>query len=131
MLPNREKEAFTIPMRYEPSSIKMRSLVCFVMFLPGGSLQRLEFLGDAVLDILVTRHLYESHSKVDPGLLTDMRSASVNNDNFARSAVRWNLHPHLQRVSSLLKDQISEFVSLVSTKSTSALTPDIKGPKVS
>ncbi|XP_041994061.1 endoribonuclease Dicer homolog 3-like isoform X1 [Salvia splendens] len=94
------------------------------------SYERLEFLGDAVLDILVTRHLYESHSKVDPGLLTDMRSESVNNDNFALSAVRRNLHPHLQRVSSLLKDQISEFVSLVSAMSTSALTPDIKGPKV-
>ncbi|KAG6417141.1 hypothetical protein SASPL_119292 [Salvia splendens] len=94
------------------------------------SYERLEFLGDAVLDILVTRHLYESHSKVDPGLLTDMRSASVNNDNFALSAVRRNLHPHLQRVSSLLKDQILEFVSLVSSMSTSALTPDIKGAKV-
>lgn len=94
-------------------------------------MQRLEFLGDAVLDILVTRHLYDNHREVDPGLLTDMRSASVNNDNFALAAVRRNLHPHLQHASSFLENQISAFVNLVSSMSTSALTPDIKGPKVS
>ncbi|XP_057810425.1 endoribonuclease Dicer homolog 3a-like [Salvia miltiorrhiza] len=96
----------------------------------GYSYERLEFLGDAVLDILVTRHLYMNHREVDPGLLTDMRSASVNNDNFALAAVRQNLHPHLQHVSSSLESQISTFVNLVSSMSTSALTPDIKGPKV-
>lgn len=93
-------------------------------------LQRLEFLGDAVLDILVTRHLYENHREVDPGLLTDMRSASVNNDSFALAAVRQNLHPHLQNVSSSLEIQISAFVDLVSGLNTSSLTPDIQGPKV-
>ncbi|KAH6774267.1 hypothetical protein C2S51_012671 [Perilla frutescens var. frutescens] len=92
--------------------------------------ERLEFLGDAVLDILVTCHLYENHREVDPGMLTDMRSASVNNDNFALAAVRRNLHPHLQHVSLSLENQISEFVKLVSDLSTSVLTPDIKGPKV-
>lgn len=101
------------------------------MCFPGESVvQRLEFLGDAVLDILVTHHFYENHRKVDPGLLTDMRSASVNNDNFALAAVRWNLHPHLQNVSSSLENQISAFVAHVSRLSTSSLTPDIQGPKV-
>lgn len=92
--------------------------------------ERLEFLGDAVLDILVTCHLYENHREVDPGLLTDMRSASVNNDNFALAAVRQNLHPHLQHASLSLENQISAFVNLVSGLSTLVLTPDIKGPKV-
>lgn len=101
------------------------------MLLPTESVQRLEFLGDAVLDILVTCHLYETHKEVDPGLLTDMRSASVNNDNFALAAVRQNLHPHLQHDSLSLENQISAFVNLVSGLSTSVLTPDIKGPKVS
>lgn len=101
------------------------------MLLPTESVQRLEFLGDAVLDILVTTHLYENHKEVDPGLLTDMRSASVNNDNFALAAVRQNLHPHLQDVSPALESQISAFVNLVSGLSTMVLTPDIKAPKVS
>lgn len=95
-------------------------------------MQRLEFLGDAVLDILITLHLYENHRSVDPGELTDLRSASVNNDNFALAAVRWNLHPHLQHGSLFLENQIAEFVKCVSgMTSTAVLTPDIKGPKVS
>ncbi|KAM0868260.1 hypothetical protein ACQ4PT_041438 [Festuca glaucescens] len=51
------------------------------------SYQRLEFLGDAVLDILITQHLFNSHEDTDEGELTDLRSASVNNENFAQVAV--------------------------------------------
>ncbi|KAK4485843.1 hypothetical protein RD792_008490 [Penstemon davidsonii] len=92
--------------------------------------QRLEYLGDSVLDILITWHLYVNHTKIDPGELTDLRSASVNNDNFAIAAVRGNLHPHLQHGSSFLENQISTFIKCVSVMSNSVLTPDIKGPKV-
>ncbi|KAL8499337.1 hypothetical protein ACS0TY_022353 [Phlomoides rotata] len=92
--------------------------------------QRLEFLGDAVLDILITCHLYENHRDVDPGELTDLRSASVNNDNFALASVRRNLHPHLQHSSLYLEHQISAFVKSVSGMSTTTLAPDTQGPKV-
>jgi hypothetical protein len=54
--------------------------------------QRLEFLGDAVLDILLTRHLFLSHNEIGEGELTDLRSASVNNENFAQVSVKYNLH---------------------------------------
>lgn len=94
-------------------------------------MQRLEFLGDAVLDVLITCHLYENHRDVDPGELTDLRSASVNNDNFALASVRRNLHPHLQHSSLYLEHQISVFVKSVSGMSTTTLAPDITGPKVS
>ncbi|KAM0865320.1 hypothetical protein ACQ4PT_043361 [Festuca glaucescens] len=42
--------------------------------------QRLEFLGDSVLDLLITRYLYVTHTDVDPGELTDLRSALVLGD---------------------------------------------------
>ncbi|KAI3811509.1 hypothetical protein L1987_21233 [Smallanthus sonchifolius] len=58
--------------------------------------QRLEFLGDSVLDLLITRHLFNKHNDIDPGELTDLRSSSVNNENFAYAAVRRNLHPKMQ-----------------------------------
>ena len=45
--------------------------------------QRLEFLGDAVLDYLITRHLFEDERQHSPGTLTDLRSALVNNTIFA------------------------------------------------
>ncbi|KAK7273894.1 hypothetical protein RIF29_14961 [Crotalaria pallida] len=64
--------------------------------------ERLEFLGDSVLDLLITCHLYKSYTYVDPGELTELRSASVSNENFAQVAVRHNLHPHLLHGSELL-----------------------------
>lgn len=73
--------------------------------------QRLEFLGDSVLDLLITWHLYQSHTDVDPGELTDLRSASVNNDNFAQVAVKQNLYAHLLHCSTLLQSQIREYVN--------------------
>ncbi|KEH20231.1 endoribonuclease dicer-like protein [Medicago truncatula] len=42
--------------------------------------QRLEYLGDSVLDYLITTHLYNEYPGMTPGQLTDMRSASVNNE---------------------------------------------------
>uniref|UniRef100_A0A5B7CE62 Uncharacterized protein n=1 Tax=Davidia involucrata TaxID=16924 RepID=A0A5B7CE62_DAVIN len=92
--------------------------------------QRLEFLGDSVLDILITWHLYQSHTDIDPGELTDLRSASVNNENFAHAAVRRNLHQHLQHCSGFLLSQITEYVNSVSgSHSTTKLLQGTKGPK--
>ncbi|KAL9244062.1 hypothetical protein vseg_017874 [Gypsophila vaccaria] len=75
--------------------------------------ERLEFLGDAVLDVLITRYLYQNHTDIDPGELTDLRSASVNNESFAQVAVRRNLFEHLQHSSSLLSEQVTDFVNLI------------------
>lgn len=80
--------------------------------------QRLEFLGDSVLDLLITWYLYQKHNDIDPGELTDLRSASVNNENFAYAAVRRELHHHLQHRSGLLETQIEEYVKFVATSST-------------
>ncbi|KAK7363560.1 hypothetical protein VNO77_05706 [Canavalia gladiata] len=91
--------------------------------------ERLEFLGDSVLDLLITWHLYMSHTDIDPGVLTDLRSASVNNDNFAQLAVRRNLHLHLLHGSGLLLSQISEFVKVISESDPRSL-PGFRAPKV-
>ncbi|KAD0202479.1 hypothetical protein E3N88_44639 [Mikania micrantha] len=80
--------------------------------------ERLEFLGDSVLDLLITRHLFNKHLDIDPGELTDLRSASVNNENFAYVAVRRNLHPYLQYRSGDLQTQISDYVKFAATSST-------------
>ncbi|KAI9180947.1 hypothetical protein LWI28_009608 [Acer negundo] len=75
--------------------------------------QRLEFVGDAVLDHLITRHLFFSYTNLPPGRLTDLRAAAVNNENFARVAVNHKLHVHLRHGSSALERQIREFVKEV------------------
>ncbi|KAF5745855.1 endoribonuclease Dicer 2-like [Tripterygium wilfordii] len=73
--------------------------------------QRLEFLGDSVLDYLITLHLFCKNPGMSPGLLTDMRSASVNNDCYARSAVKFGLHKHILHASPELHKHIIETVS--------------------
>ncbi|KAL3652076.1 hypothetical protein CASFOL_001757 [Castilleja foliolosa] len=76
-----------------------------------GCYQRLEFLGDAVLDYLITVHLYLKHPGLSPGLLTDLRSASVNNDCYALSSIKAELHKHLLHLSPDLHRHIIETVS--------------------
>ncbi|GAB4854001.1 helicase [Ancistrocladus abbreviatus] len=92
--------------------------------------QRLEFLGDSVLDVLITWYLYQTHTDIDPGELTDLRSASVNNENFAQVAVRRNLHQHLQHCSGFLLSQITEYAKLVlDEKNNPEPLQGRKGPK--
>ncbi|KAG1358569.1 putative Endoribonuclease Dicer [Cocos nucifera] len=79
--------------------------------------QRLEFLGDSVLDLLITWHLFKCYKDIDPGELTDLRSASVNNDNFAQVAIKQKLQQHLQHGSGLLLEQITEYVKRLENSS--------------
>lgn len=79
----------------------------------GGCYQRLEFLGDAVLDYLITSYLYSVYPKLKPGQLTDLRSVSVNNNTFAVVAVRQSFHSHMLCDSSGLRESITRYVSFI------------------
>ena len=64
-------------------------------------MQRLEFLGDAVLDYILTDHFYRKYySNCTPALLTNLRKASVNNCCYAHAAVKAGLHKHILHSSS-------------------------------
>ena len=58
--------------------------------------QRLEFLGDAVLEICVSRVLYHRYPKLREGQLTRKRAALVCEANLARAAVRMGLGSYLK-----------------------------------
>lgn len=62
-----------------------------------------------MLDFLLTRHLFTSHPTSTPGLLTSLRSASVNNERFARVAIKNKFHCYLRHGSGLLLHQIEKF----------------------
>ncbi|XP_021852349.2 endoribonuclease Dicer homolog 3 [Spinacia oleracea] len=94
------------------------------------SYERLEFLGDAVLDVLITWHLYQNHTDIDPGELTDLRSASVNNENFAQVSVRRDLYQHLQLCSESISKQITDYVTLVTDAEDSKSLQGRQCPKV-
>lgn len=75
------------------------------------SLQRLEFLGDSVLDVLVTEHLYNNNKPgLSPGLLTYKRSDCVNNKILAWFAIKAGLHKHILRSSSDIDKNIDKTV---------------------
>lgn len=82
----------------------------FTLDLPSDCYQRLEFLGDAILDYLITKHLYEDPRQHSPGVLTDLRSALVNNTIFASLAVKYDYHKYFKAVSPELFHVIDDFV---------------------
>uniref|UniRef100_A0A803KMM7 Uncharacterized protein n=1 Tax=Chenopodium quinoa TaxID=63459 RepID=A0A803KMM7_CHEQI len=95
--------------------------------------QRLEFLGDAVLDHLITIHLYSKYPDMSPGLLTDLRSASVNNECYALSAIRAGLHKHILHASQILYKQMGAAVASfqhLSLESTFGWESETNYPKV-
>ncbi len=54
---------------------------------PGGSNERLEFLGDSVLGLVVTDHLYRSYPELPEGGLTKVRASVINSAALAEVAV--------------------------------------------
>ena len=80
--------------------------------------QRLEFLGDALLDFLLTQHLYFLHGNLSPGQLTDVRQALVNNNIFATIAVKYQYHKYLKQMSPQWFKKIANFLERVEDEST-------------
>ncbi len=61
-----------------------------------GSNERMEFLGDAALGVVVAQQLYLEYPDVDEGKLTELRAHLVRRDTLARAAVRLELGEYLQ-----------------------------------
>ncbi|KAF5273493.1 hypothetical protein FQA39_LY07510 [Lamprigera yunnana] len=78
--------------------------------------QRLEFLGDAILDFLITSYIFESCENLTPGELTDLRSALVNNMTFASFTVRCGFHKYILFSNNQLLHYIQNFVDYQESK---------------
>ena len=83
-----------------------------------GCYQRLEFLGDAILDYLVTCHIYQSDSSAEPGKMTELRSALVCNSRFAELAISLNLHKSLCHGSPNLFNDMRKYAQSLSERNT-------------
>ncbi len=57
--------------------------------------ERLEFLGDAVMDLIVGEYLYKKFAKIPEGELSKLRAALVNEKSFAKLACSINLGRYL------------------------------------
>ena len=53
--------------------------------------ERLEFLGDAVLNLIVAGHLYRQYPEADEGALSRLRASVVSGESLARVAAELDL----------------------------------------
>jgi ribonuclease-3 len=91
---------------------------------PGKSYERLEFLGDAVLSLVVADDLYRLHPDMDEGGLAKQRARVVNEAALASVARRLNISPYIllgrgeekgggRQRQSLLADAVESVIGAV------------------
>ena len=76
--------------------------------------ERLEFLGDAVLDLIVGEYLYKKFPKSDEGELSKLRASLVNEDGFNKLAIFLNLGDYIYLSNAEEKNGGREKPSLLS-----------------
>lgn len=74
------------------------------------SFQRLEFIGDAVLDYLITYFVYQKNQKLLPEGITNLRTSLVNNVFYSSIVIKYNLHTALRCSSPSLQASIAQYV---------------------
>lgn len=72
------------------------------------SYERLEYVGDAVLNLLFSREQYNLYPDLPPGRLTRLRAANVDTEKLARVAIKHGLHRYLRHKKPLLEEQVSD-----------------------
>lgn len=75
--------------------------------------QRLEFLGDAILDFMVIRYLFAKYPDADPGIITDLKDSCVNNHILGIVCIETGLYKHIIHYSGKLVRAIEYFVNEV------------------
>lgn len=82
-----------------------------------GCYQELEFIGDAILDFLISAYIFEHETRMTPGQLTDLRSALVNNVTLACICVRHRFHLFILAENALLSETIQTFAQFQESQS--------------
>ncbi len=68
--------------------------------------ERLEFLGDAVLELVVTEYLLNTYKNMDEGQLSKIRAACVNSKTLADISLKFGVYKYLNVGKSERKDGI-------------------------
>ncbi|KAI9202208.1 uncharacterized protein BJ171DRAFT_515193 [Polychytrium aggregatum] len=75
------------------------------------SCERLEFLGDAVLDWMLLRFFFTCYPHLDPGRLSELKQAAVNNEAFSRLCIAHGLDKYLIHRDPALSNSIEAYKS--------------------
>lgn len=94
-----DKLGFVIPPEHYKlfeKALRHRSIVDNEKFESFETYERLEFLGDAVLDLIVTEILFEKFPTENEGFLTKLRAKIVRGDTLFELAQKLNLNEYLE-----------------------------------
>ncbi|KAG9194527.1 endoribonuclease Dicer [Alternaria panax] len=72
--------------------------------------QRLEFLGDSLLDMAFIMHLYYKYPDKDPQWLTEHKTPMVSNKFLGAVCVKLGWHVHIKQNTAILSAQIRDYV---------------------
>ncbi|KAG0285355.1 hypothetical protein BGZ96_010371 [Linnemannia gamsii] len=89
--------------------------------------QRLEFLGDSILDMLVADYWVRKHPVSGPGVIHEIKSASINNQILGVLCVQLGLHQHILHFSSSLATDILRATQQIQDAKEDVLTADAVG----
>ncbi|KZV65685.1 hypothetical protein PENSPDRAFT_737573 [Peniophora sp. CONT] len=78
--------------------------------------ERLEFLGDAILDFLVINHIYNKYTTMSPGALTMLKGSMVSNATLAAVCVEAGLHEYLMFESLTLANGMDAYAARIKQK---------------
>ncbi|KAF9307431.1 Dicer-like protein 1 [Mortierella antarctica] len=92
-----------------------------------GCYQRLEFLGDAVLDFQVIKYYYHKYYDAPPGAITLIKDASVNNQVLGALAIQWGLGEFLIHNSEGLASEIQRAIATLEMQKESSPTNTLEG----
>ncbi|KAJ2162885.1 Dicer-like protein 1 [Coemansia sp. RSA 552] len=82
---------------------------CSSFDLASSSYQRLEFLGDAVLDYFLTKRYYDHQPPLTPHRMTLVKHIAASNDLFAVILVSHGLHRHIKHNSPLIGKALDDY----------------------
>ncbi|KAG0091190.1 Dicer-like protein 1, partial [Podila epicladia] len=96
-----------------------------------GTYERLEYLGDAVHDFLVTKHYFELYWDAPPGIISHIKITAVNKGILGALAIEWGLDELLIHGSETLAADIAEAIAAVKASTgTGEYWASVKMPKV-
>lgn len=75
------------------------------------SYERLEYVGDSVLNLMITKQQFFKYPNLPPGLLSPLRAANVDTEKLARAAVKHSFHKYLRHEKPILTRRVSKLTN--------------------
>ncbi|GAV81958.1 dsrm domain-containing protein/Ribonuclease_3 domain-containing protein, partial [Cephalotus follicularis] len=96
------------------------------------SYERLEFLGDSALGLVLSIYLFLTYPNLDPGQLSLLRASNISTEKLARVAIRHGLYRFVRHnASTALDDKVREFAEAVSQEDDPLIHGGtVKAPKI-